>query len=164
MQVKLEPFDMRASIVKVAGIIKPHAEKKGLSLNVRIAPEIGRWLSDARRVEQVLLNLLNNAVKFTEHGEVTLTAEIESGALRVSVADTGIGIKPEDLSQLFQPFRQVDSGLSRQHEGTGLGLAICRRLAQLLGGEVHATSDWGKGSVFTLMLPAKAPGIEHPSD
>ena len=163
MQVREEPFDLQASIVKVAGIIRPQAEKKGLSLNMQLAPEIGGWMSDARRVEQVLLNLLNNAVKFTEHGAVTLTAEIAEGTLRISVADTGIGIKPEDLSQLFQPFRQIDSGLSRQHEGTGLGLAICRRLAQLLGGEIHAASDWGKGSVFTLILPAKAPGIEHPA-
>ena len=163
MQVREEPFDLQASIVKVAGIIKPQAEKKGLSLSVQLAPEIGGWMSDARRVEQVLLNLLNNAVKFTEHGAVTLTAEIAAGTLRISVADTGIGIQPEDLSQLFQPFRQVDTGLSRQHEGTGLGLAICRRLAQLLGGEIHAASDWGKGSVFTLILPVKAPGIEHPA-
>ena len=162
MQVREEPFDLQASIVKVAGIIKPQAERKGLSLSVQLAPEIGGWKSDACRVEQVLLNLLNNAVKFTDHGGVTLTAEIASDTLRISVADTGIGIKPEDLSQLFQPFRQVDTGLSRQHEGTGLGLAICRRLAQLLGGEIHAVSAWGKGSVFTLMLPVKEPGTEHP--
>jgi len=160
MQVEDGLFDLHASMVKVAGIIKPQAEKKGLSLHVRLAPEIGMWMSDARRVEQVLLNLLNNAVKFTDRGAVTLTAEIASDTLRISVADTGIGIKPEDLSQLFQPFRQVDTGLSRQHEGTGLGLAICRRLARLLGGEIHAASDWGKGSVFALTLPRKTTGPE----
>ena len=151
--------------MKVAGIVKPLAEKKGLALRVELAPEIGALVSDPRRVEQVLLNLLNNAIKFTERGTVTLTAEIAAPGLRTprypySVADTGIGIKPEDLSKLFQPFRQIDSGLSRQHEGTGLGLAICRRLAELLGGEIHAESEWGKGSVFTLTLPVKEPG--HP--
>jgi PAS domain S-box-containing protein len=155
MQVRAEPFDLNASIVKVFDIIKPPAEKKGLSLRLDLAPEIGEWTSDPRRVEQILLNLLNNAVKFTDRGTVTLTAGIVSDELRISIADTGIGIKPEDLCQLFQPFRQIDTGLTRQHEGTGLGLAICRRLAELLGGKIDAASDWGKGSVFTCTLPKK---------
>ncbi|HEY5118783.1 MAG TPA: PAS domain S-box protein [Anaerolineales bacterium] len=175
LEVRSEPFDLRASIENVAGIVHPLAVKKGLDLHVELAPDIGTFVSDARRVEQVLLNLLNNAIKFTERGKVTLTAEIAQGALcapnslpasqssatrqasvlRISVADTGIGIKPEDFTKLFLPFRQIDSGLTRQHEGTGLGLAICRRLADLLGGEIHATSEWGKGSVFTFTLPMK---------
>jgi PAS domain S-box-containing protein len=175
LEVRSEPFDLRASIENVAGIVHPLAVKKGLDLHVELAPDIGTFVSDARRVEQVLLNLLNNAIKFTERGKVTLTAEITPGALcapnslpasqssatrqasvlRISVADTGIGIKPEDFTKLFLPFRQIDSGLTRQHEGTGLGLAICRRLVDLLGGEIHATSEWGKGSVFTFTLPMK---------
>jgi PAS domain S-box-containing protein len=165
LEVNSQLFDFRPAIMKVAGIVKPLADKKGLSLRLELAPEIGAMVSDQRRVEQVLLNLLNNAIKFTERGAVTLTAEIvpatlaaPDSAIRISVADTGIGIKPEDLGKLFQPFRQIDVGLSRQHEGTGLGLAICRRLAGLLGGEIHATSDWGKGSVFTVTLPMKGPG------
>jgi PAS domain S-box-containing protein len=180
LEVRSEPFDLRASIENVAGIVHPLAVKKGLDLHVELAPDIGTFVSDARRVEQVLLNLLNNAIKFTERGKVTLTAEIAQGALcapnslpasqssatrqasvlRISVADTGIGIKPEDFTKLFLPFRQIDSSLTRQHEGTGLGLAICRRLADLLGGEIHATSEWGKGSVFTFTLPMK--GRENP--
>jgi len=165
LEVNTEPFDLRASIVKVAGIVRPLAEKKGLVLRMELAPEISMLVSDPRRVEQVLLNLLNNAIKFTERGAITLFAAIVPGALpslrstiRISVADTGIGIRPENLGELFHPFRQIDSGLSRQHEGTGLGLAICRRLAELLGGEIHAASEWGKGSVFTLTLPMKGPG------
>ena len=78
-------------------------------------------------------------------------------ALRLCVEDTGIGIKPEDLATLFLPFRQLDTGLARQHEGTGLGLAICRRLANLLGGDIIATSEWGKGTRFTLTLPLERP-------
>jgi len=144
-------------MAKVSENIRPQAERKGLSLVVRLASEIGAWESDPRRVEQILLNLLNNAVKFTDRGTVTLTAEVVSEELVVRVADTGIGIKSEDLRQLFQPFRQVDTGLTRQHEGTGLGLAICRRLAGLLGGVINAASDWGKGSVFTFTLPKKGP-------
>ncbi|HRZ86748.1 MAG TPA: PAS domain S-box protein [bacterium] len=155
LEVKSEPFDVGASIKKVAGIVRPLAEKNGLVLRAEIAPEVGTLVSDPRRVEQILLNLLNNAIKFTERGGVTLTAEVMPGALRIAVADTGIGIKPEDLGTLFQPFRQIDTGLTRQREGTGLGLAICRRLAELLGGEIGVESEWGKGSVFTVVLPMK---------
>lgn len=158
LQVCSEPFDLRASIVKVTGIVKPLAEREGLALRVEVAPDIGTLESDPRRVEQILLNLLNNAIKFTEVGSVTLTAEIALGTLRISVSDTGIGIKTEDLGKLFQSFRQIDTGLSRQHEGTGLGLAICRRLAELLGGEILVASEWNKGSTFTFTLPTK--GLE----
>jgi signal transduction histidine kinase len=121
-------------------------------------------VGDRLRVEQVLLNLLNNAIKFTERGEVGLTAEIVANDeslnsavphqnVRLRVIDTGMGIKPEDLPKLFQPFRQIDSGLTRQYEGTGLGLTICRRLAHLMGGEISVDSAWGKGSTFTFVLP-----------
>jgi PAS domain S-box-containing protein len=155
LEVKSELFNLRAAILKVAGIVKPLAEKKTLALCVEIAPEIGSLANDPRRTEQVLLNLLNNAIKFTERGAITLTADIVSDTIRIAVADTGIGIKPDDLNKLFQPFRQIDSGLMRHHEGTGLGLFICRRLADLLGGEIFVASDWGKGSVFTFTLPMK---------
>ena len=121
-------------------------------------------VSDRRRVEQILLNLLNNAIKFTEHGGVKLTADLveasqaEAGdppaaSVRLRVEDSGIGIRPDNLGKLFQPFHQIDSGLTRQHEGTGLGLAICRRLGALLGGGIVATSEWTKGSTFTVTLP-----------
>lgn len=166
LEVASEPFDLHASITKVVGIVAPLAEKKGLSLSAQIAPGLGETLGDQRRFEQILLNLLNNAIKFTESGEVELAAELVSdfGApggrtrqphLRLCVCDTGIGIKPEDLATLFQPFRQIESGLTRSHEGTGLGLAICRRLADLMGGEIHAESVWEKGSTFCLTLPLK---------
>jgi PAS domain S-box-containing protein len=157
LTVHCESFDLPSSINKVAGMVRPLAVKKGLALRTQLAPGPGRIFSDPRRVEQILLNLLNNAVKFTGKGDITVTAEIASGTLRISVADTGIGIKPGDLDKLFQPFRQIDSGLTRRHEGTGLGLAICQRLAQMLGGEIHVASAWGKGSVFTLTLPVQGP-------
>ena len=150
-----ESLDLRASIGKVADIVRPLAAKKGLDLTVDVAPAIGGWTGDARRIEQILLNLLNNAVKFTERGHVALRAAIADDRLRIAVADTGIGIAPENAERIFLPFRQVDSGLARRHEGTGLGLAICRRLAELLGGTVVVQSHPGQGSVFTLDLPAK---------
>ena len=155
LTVAREPFDLRASLDKVAGIVRPLAEKKALALRAEIAPEIGEWRGDDRRVEQILLNLLNNAVKFTERGEIALRAGIRDGRLAIAVSDTGIGIRPEELERLFQPFRQIDSGLARRHEGTGLGLAISRRLAGLLGGTVEVQSEPGRGSVFTLLLPEK---------
>ena len=155
LDVAHDPLDLRASIGKVADIVRPLAAKKGLALRMEIAPEIDGWIGDARRMEQILLNLLTNAVKFTEQGEVALRAGRAGDKLSIAVADTGIGIRPEDLAKLFQPFRQIDSGLARRHDGTGLGLAICRRLAELLGGAIHVQSEPGRGSVFTLLLPAK---------
>jgi len=157
LRIHREPFDLHTSIMKIIDLVKPLAEKKRLLLHANLAPATGTLVSDPRRVEQILLNLLNNAIKFTEKGTVTLGVETIEAAVRLSVSDTGIGIKPEDLSKLFEPFQQVDSGLTRQHEGTGLGLAICRRLAGLLGGKIDVTSALGKGSVFTLTLPLKEP-------
>ena len=164
LEVRAEPFDLPALIERVTASVKPLVEKKGLALTTNIPPELQEMVSDRRRVEQILLNLLNNALKFTDQGGVTLTVEMVAGfqpspaapprpAVRMRVADTGIGIKPEDLALLFQPFRQLDTGLTRQHDGTGLGLAICRRLAGLLGGEISARSEWQHGSEFTVILP-----------
>lgn len=153
LEVRAEPFDLRESVERVAASVRPLAEKKGLGLTVDITPELAAMTGDRRRLEQILLNLLNNAIKFTDKGRVTLTGDLQAGAVRLRVADTGIGIKPSDLATLFQPFRQIDSGLARQHEGTGLGLAICRRLATLMGGKITVASEWARGSEFTLSLP-----------
>jgi PAS domain S-box-containing protein len=156
LKVACAPFDLRATIEKAVGSVRPLADTKGLALRVELAPEVGPCVSDPRRVEQILLNLLSNAIKFTDNGEVTLAAETASGALRVSVRDTGIGIEQADLPKLFEPFQQVDGRITREHGGTGLGLAICRRLARLLGGEVEVQSEWGKGSAFTVTLPVRS--------
>lgn len=164
LEVARQPFDVRRSINKVLSLVKPQAQAKQLEMRVGLPAELGELVSDERRFEQILLNLLSNAIKFTERGEIGLGVErvadfklpgAASGedALRVWVSDTGMGIKPEDLPTLFQPFRQIDSGLARNHEGTGLGLAICRRLAALMRGEITAQSEWGKGSTFSVTLP-----------
>ena len=154
------PFDLPESIQKVVHTVKPLANKKQLPLIAQIAADVGQITSDRRRVEQILLNLLSNAIKFTDRGEVTVTTEVTPGsrhiprpAVRISVADTGIGIRRENLDKLFQPFRQLDTGLTRQHEGTGLGLAICKRLVERLGGTITVESEWGKGSTFLCVLP-----------
>jgi PAS domain S-box-containing protein len=166
LEVARHPFDVQASIEKVLAIVRPQVEAKPLALRVAIAPDLGEAVSDQRRFEQVLLNLLSNAIKFTDRGEVALAAQLMQPApggsapptLEVQVSDTGIGIKPEDLPSLFQPFQQIDGGLARNHEGTGLGLAICRRLVELMGGTIEAESTWQQGSRFTVRLPL------HPSE
>ncbi len=167
LEVRFAPFNLPDLIASVVALVKPLAEKKGLELAVVTSPEVGAIISDRRRVEQILINLINNAIKFTPQGRVNVTAGIVIGyplpggavlpsAVQLRIADTGIGIKPEDLPTLFQPFHQLDAGLSRQHEGTGLGLAICRRLASLLGGDISVASEWGKGSEFTIAIPNAA--------
>lgn len=165
LEVRAEPFDLRASLDRVIASIQPMAEMKGIALSVMIADVPFDMVSDRRRVEQILLNLLNNAIKFTERGSVTLTADLvefraryesqSRAAVKLRVADTGIGIKPGEMAMLFQPFHQIDTGLTRHHEGTGLGLAICRRLAVLLQGEISVSSVWSKGSEFTVIIPLR---------
>jgi signal transduction histidine kinase len=164
LEVRADPFHVPTSIERVVATMRPLAERKGLTLSATVQAEVGTMVSDHRRLEQILINLINNAIKFTDAGRIELHVDVirdfqldvESApqpGLRARIADTGIGIKPDDLSQLFIPFRQVDTGLARQHEGTGLGLAICRRLATLLGGEISAQSRWQQGSEFTVTLP-----------
>ena len=162
LEVRFKAFDLKASIGRIVASIMPMAEKKGLALSTDLRDLPDDFISDQRRVEQMLLNLLSNAVKFTEQGTVKLSTEISSEVagrvgpvLLVRIADTGIGIRAEHLPMIFQAFRQIDTGISRQHEGTGLGLAICRRLADRLGGDIQVESEFGRGSVFTLVLPFK---------
>ncbi|MFQ5593448.1 MAG: GAF domain-containing protein [Anaerolineae bacterium] len=155
LELASEPFDMRETIEKVVRAAIPLAEKKGLALIAEVAPEVGQIVSDRRRVEQILINLINNAVKFTEAGEVRVECEVSDGQLVTRVVDTGIGVEPEDTPRLFEPFRQLDGGLTRRHEGTGLGLSICKRLVEMLGGEIWAESEGeGEGSTFAFTLPA----------
>lgn len=154
LTVSPDRFDLRATIERAIATIRPLAETKRLALRLEVSPAIGELVSDVRRVEQILLNLLNNAVKFTETGTVSLTADVVGARIWLQITDTGIGIKPEDLDTLFQPFQQVENGMARRHEGTGLGLVICRRLAGLLGGEIQVASEPGCGSTFTVLLPA----------
>jgi len=166
LQVQVEPFELAGMLERVVASVMPMAQNKGLALELVVPSGLGELVSDRRRVEQIILNLTNNAIKFTELGSVTVTAELVDAwsgstgglaqpAVRVCVTDTGMGVKPEDLSKLFQPFSQIDSGLTRQHEGTGLGLAICRRLATRLGGEIKVTSERSQGSTFSVTLPVR---------
>lgn len=159
LEVSPRRFSLRESIEKVVHSVTPLAARGGLTLEVDIAAQVGDIVSDSKRVEQILINLINNAIKFTDRGGIRVRAErltdvSENGAaLRVEVADTGIGIKNEDMDRLFDTFSQIDVGLSRRREGTGLGLSICKKLVDQLGGQINVRSEWEVGSVFSFSLP-----------
>ncbi len=152
-------FNLKGSIEKVAQMVLPLAEKKGLKLRCRIGDEIDTILGDQRRMEQVIMNLLSNAVKFTDQGDIDLKCHADNDVIILSVTDTGMGIKPEDMEVIFSPFHQVDIGITRVQEGTGLGLTITRKLVEMMGGAIRAESEWGKGSTFTVSLPQSKGGI-----
>jgi signal transduction histidine kinase len=157
LKLSIEPYDLCESFRSVLQIIQPMAEKKGLKLIVDIDTEGCQMVSDRRRVEQVLINLVNNAIKFTDKGEVRIKSRVDKMQLVTSVSDTGIGISAENIPTLFSMFRQIDSGVTRSYEGTGLGLSICKRLVEILGGEIWAMSDGEqKGSTFTFIIPIAA--------
>ncbi|GEM_PF-744365 len=143
-----EQFDVAESVRKVLQTVKPLAGNKKLLLTADIVPEIMLIKSDRRRFEQVLMNLLGNAIKFTDFGAVHIDARLRNEQAVIRVTDTGMGIRPEDKEKLFKPFHQLDTGTNRQHEGTGLGLSICKRLVERLGGNITVESEWGKGSTF----------------
>jgi len=159
LNVVQESFDLVASIEKVMKSSQPLADKKGIEFTASIAPGVGLIKSDCRRVEQILLNLISNAIKFTEQGFVRMNCEINNHQVIISVRDSGIGIKPEDMGLLFSAFRQIESGITRKYDGTGLGLSICKKLAHLLGGEIQVESLWGKGSTFTFILPQERESV-----
>jgi signal transduction histidine kinase len=136
-------------------LVREQAYEKGLQIFSHIDPTAKRFLADERRLKQILLNLLSNAIKFTPQGHVSLLVEKQPTGMTFTILDTGIGIPPEKLVLLFQPFNQLDSQLSRQYPGTGLGLALTRKLARLHGGDVTVESTPNRGSKFTVFLPER---------
>ena len=158
LALSVSAFDLRLSIEKVVSLISPLAEKKGIDLKIDIGDDVAAVTTDQRRLEQIVLNLLNNAVKFTPKGHVHVSCRRKRDDYLVSVSDSGIGIHPEAIPRLFQPFHQVDIGLARKYEGTGLGLFICRKLTDLMGGSISVESRPGKGSTFAVRFPI------HPED
>lgn len=151
-------FPLQASLEQVVRLVQVQARQKGLDLTIEAAEDLGEVFNDRRRLEQIVLNLVNNAVKFTDKGVVRVTCTSEGDRFRLTVADSGIGMQSETLHLLFQPFQQIDSGLSRKHEGTGLGLSICKRLVEKMGGSIEVESRWGEGSTFTVVLPRHVRG------
>jgi signal transduction histidine kinase len=140
-------------------MVAVQAAAKGIDSVVTVEPELPPIAADADRLTQILLNLVGNAVKFTEQGHVQSTVRRAGNGVEISVADTGIGIAPEAQSAIFDEFRQADASTTRRFGGTGLGLAIAKRLVEMQGGTLTVESTVGVGSTFTLWLPAASPGL-----
>lgn len=158
MEIENVPFDPALVIHEICELVRPEITSKHIELLCDIGDEVPRIVrGDPARFRQALYNLLGNASKFTESGEIEVAAGAEDGpgediTLRVSVRDTGIGIPRDKLSIIFAPFQQADGSNTREHGGTGLGLTVCRQIATLLGGEIRVESEPGKGSTFYFTL------------
>ena len=166
MELEHQPFDLRECLESALDLVATAAQQKGLELAYRVEEQVPATIAgDVTRLRQILLNLLNNAVKFTDQGEVSLTVRVEGGPeaadlppgallLRFSVADTGIGIPPDRLDRMFRSFSQVDASTTRKYGGTGLGLAICKRLSEMMGGRMWVESAGvpGQGATFHLTI------------
>jgi PAS domain S-box-containing protein len=169
LAVDVTPFALRECLSGVVRLMAGPAKLKGLGLTLAVAPDVPDVVSsDAGRLHQILTNLVGNAVKFTERGQVTLGVEIESlsdsGAiLRFSVSDSGIGVPTERREAIFTPFVQADGSTTRRYGGTGLGLSICRDLVGLLGGALWVASDVGRGSTFFFTIAVELPKPQQPA-
>ncbi|MCX7012287.1 MAG: ATP-binding protein [Candidatus Sumerlaeota bacterium] len=163
MAVSLSTFSADALLSEAIEAIRPLARGKALDLRAHNKASGARVRGDHTKILQILINLLGNAVKFTEAGAIDLTARAENGGFAFSVADTGIGLTPEEQAIIFDSFRQVDASATRRYSGSGLGLTISRHLAELLGGTIAVESEKGKGATFTLWIP-NALAEEEPGD
>ena len=171
LELEILPFDVRERVGDVLKTLALRAHSKGLELAYRIDETIPRSvLGDPARLGQVITNLVGNATKFTERGEIVVKAKLESQSdsevvVRFSIADTGIGIPKDRLQSIFQAFSQVDASTTRRFGGTGLGLAICERLVEQMGGRIWAESEPGQGSTFFFTVsfgrPAADPGLRQ---
>ena len=155
MEISTERSKVQDVVSEVSQSLSPMISQKGLRLVTEMPDETQEIYSDRKKVLQILLNLVNNAGKFTPAGEVRIGYKFDNDNLEVSVSDTGIGIKKENIDYLFEAFRQVDGAAQRRYEGAGLGLYLCKNLVTILRGKIWAESEYGKGSRFTFTLPLK---------
>jgi GAF domain-containing protein len=153
MELDRSEFDLASAIGNTLSLVRERAERRGIALASAVDPRIGAVRADERKVKQVLLNLLSNALKFTpEGGRIDVRASLAHDVIEIAVTDTGVGIPPEDQATVFEEFRQVGAA-AKKVEGTGLGLAISRKFVELHGGAIRVASEPGKGSTFTFTLP-----------
>ncbi len=158
MELEMIEFDLAEIARGAYGTFTPLAENKGISFRLDIEAASGTYRGDPTRIRQILYNLISNALKFTEEGEIGVVASFDGANLLLTVSDTGIGMTAETLDGLFAKFSQADASMTRKFGGTGLGLAICKELAVLMGGDVSAQSRPGEGSSFTVTLPMERLG------
>jgi len=156
MELELARFDLTGAMDNALTLIRERASRNGIALSLNVAPDLCDWVADERKVKQILVNLLSNAVKFTpQGGRIDVSARRANGCIEIAVADTGVGIAPEDREKVFEEFRQVGSDHLKKAEGTGLGLALTRKFVEMHGGSITLLSEIGKGSTFTFTLPEK---------
>ena len=154
LRIDLQPLRLQELLERAVATVRERADEKGLKLRIDFDASLpATCVSDALRLEQVLLNLLSNAVKFTQKGEVCLSACAQEGHLMLAVTDTGIGMSPSQVDRLFRPFEQADGSTTRRFGGTGLGLTISRRLVEMLGGDIRTQSEPGVGTRVEVWLP-----------
>ncbi|MDP1682453.1 MAG: sensor histidine kinase [Burkholderiales bacterium] len=156
MELDLSQFDLALALENVLTLIKERAGKHGIALELDVDRRLNSFVGDERKFKQILLNLLSNAVKFTpEGGRISVKAVPVDGTVEISVADTGVGIAPEDQETIFEEFRQVGTDYAQKREGTGLGLTLTKKFIELHGGRIRVRSEIGKGSTFTFTLPER---------
>jgi signal transduction histidine kinase len=153
LTLSLSDYSLKSVIQTVFSAVEPLAAEKQIALKIDVAPELPQGHGDERRLTQVLLNLVGNAIKFTDSGEVSIKGSAANGSFDVSVRDTGPGISKTDQAKLFQEFQQADNSITRQKGGTGLGLAISKRIIEMHGGRIWVESSPGHGSNFSFTLP-----------
>ena len=164
MDLHAEDMPVPEALQEVTAILEPMARQQGLQLRTVGAADARVIKADRSKFKQVLYNLLSNAVKFTPApGTITVTVKDSADQLTVSVEDTGIGMKPEDLPKLFREFEQIDGSYTRHYQGTGLGLALCRRFVEMHGGRIWAESQFGRGSIFTFTIPRELHPVPEPA-
>ncbi len=150
-----EPLDIAGLIQDATDVARSLVARRGLALHIDVAPDLPQVVGDAVRLKQVILNLLNNAARFTEQGSITVAARADDSHVIVSVTDTGIGIPAGERAHIFEAFRQLENPMQRRNEGAGLGLAISQQLIQQHGGQIWVESEVGRGSTFSFKLPVK---------
>jgi signal transduction histidine kinase len=155
LTLSLTDYSITDVVQTVLSAVEPLASGKHLALKSELAPNLPRVHGDERRIAQVLLNLVGNAIKFTDSGEVALRASAVNGSVTVAVRDTGPGISESDQGRIFEEFQQADTSITRAKGGTGLGLAISRRIVEMHGGQIRVESEVGKGSTFFVTVPVR---------
>jgi signal transduction histidine kinase len=153
LEVRIEAVDLEEIIRGAISAIESTSNSNHVRVILHVAPNLPVLKTDRDKLRQIVLNLLDNAAKFTERGEIEISTSQENGTLKLEVSDTGIGIENADLTRIFEEFYRGDRSSAKRYRGTGLGLAIVRRFVQLLDGKIAVESEVGRGSVFTVTLP-----------
>lgn len=155
MKMEFKPVELKPIVLRVTDILKKFALDKSTRIEIDIPDGLPKLLGDENRVTQALINLVDNAIKYTpENGSVKISGSTQDGFVKIDIEDTGIGIPKKDLPRIFERFYRVDKARSRELGGTGLGLSIVKHIAQAHGGDVHVASTPGKGSIFSFVIPA----------